>query len=36
MYVTTSGATEIDLTLDNANLLSPYLTYALNGRATVD
>ena len=36
MYVTTSGATEIDIVLDDANYLSPYLAICVNGTCTVD
>lgn len=35
-YVTTSGATEIDITLDNHNKLSPYLVMGVTGSVTVD
>ena len=35
MYVTTSGATEIDITLKGTDL-SPYLAIAVNGTVTVD
>ena len=36
MYVTTSGATEIDIELDNPDYLSPYLTIAVNGTISID
>ena len=36
MYVTTSGATEIDITLDNPGRRSPYLSIAVNGTVSVD
>ena len=36
MYVTSSGKTEIDIELDDAGLLSPYLKIAVNGTVTVD
>lgn len=36
MYVTTSGASEIDITLDDPEHLSPYLTIAVNGTVSVD
>ena len=36
MYVTTSGDTEIDITLEDATHLSPYLAVAVNGTITVD
>lgn len=36
MYITTSGDTEIDIVLDNADYLSPYLTVCPNGTVTVD
>ena len=35
MYVTTSGATEIDVTLD-AHTLAPYLIIAVNGEVEID
>lgn len=36
MYITTSGDTEIDITLDDANFLTPYLAVAPNGTITVN
>lgn len=36
MYTTESGATEIDIELDNPDCLSPYLTIAVNGTVSVD
>ena len=36
MYVTTSGATEIDIVLNNPDYLSPWLTIAPNGTVEVD
>ena len=36
MYVTTSGASEIDITLDDPEHLSPYLTIAVYGSVSVD
>ena len=36
MYTTESGATEIDIELDNSDYLSPYLTIAVNGTVSVD
>ena len=36
MYITSSGATEIHISLDNPDLLSPYLKIAVNGTVTVD
>ena len=36
MYVTTSGATEIDIVLDDINYLSPYLAIAVKGTCSVD
>ena len=36
MYVTVSGDTEIDISLNDANYLSPYLAIAVNGTVEVD
>ena len=36
MYITASGATEIDVTFDNPDFLSPYLAIAPNGTVEVD
>ena len=36
MYVTTSGATEIDISLDNPDFLSPYLIIGVNGTVSVN
>lgn len=36
MYTTSSGATEVDITLDNSDFLSPYLCIAPNGTVVVD
>ena len=36
MYKTTSGKTEIDIELDNAGLLTPYLKITVNGTVEVD
>lgn len=36
MYITTSGATEIDIELDDPNFLSPYLMLAIDGEVSVD
>ena len=36
MYVTSSGATEIDIILDNPNYLSPYFTCRLGGTIEID
>lgn len=36
MYITSSGKTEIDIKLNDAGLLSPYLKIAVNGTVTVD
>ena len=36
MYKTTSGKTEIDIELNNAELLTPYLKIAVNGTVEVD
>lgn len=35
-YITTSGATEIDFTLDDSDYLSPYLCFGVKGTATID
>jgi len=36
MYVTTSGKTEVDITLDSSSYLSPYLELGVNGSVSVD
>lgn len=36
MYITSSGDTEIDVTFDNPNYLSPYLALGVTGTITVD
>ena len=36
MYITSSGKTEIDISLENPDSLSPYLTIPVNGSVTVD
>lgn len=36
MYVTTSGATQIDVEFDDENYLSPYLYFAPNGTVEID
>lgn len=36
MYDTSSGATEIDIELDDSDFLSPYLMFCVNGEASVD
>ena len=36
MYITESGATEIDIVLDDSNYLSPYLSICPNGTVTID
>ena len=36
MYITTNGKTEIDISLTDADYLSPYLLVGLNGTLTVD
>ena len=36
MYITASGDTEIDIELDDAGLLSPYLKVSVNGTVTID
>ena len=36
LYATESGKTEIDIELKDANFLSPYLSFALNGTCTID
>ena len=36
LYTTVSGAIEIDITLDDPDLLSPYLIYAANGEFEID
>ena len=36
MYITTSGATEIDLTFDDATALGPILFIAVNGSVDID
>ena len=36
MYITESGATEIDIELDDNVALSPYLCFGINGSATID
>jgi hypothetical protein len=36
MYTTESGATEIDIELDNQDYLSPYLAIAVNGTVSID
>jgi hypothetical protein len=36
MYVTASGATEIDIILDDLDYLSPYLAMDINGTIEVD
>lgn len=36
MYITASGATEIDVTFDDPDYLSPYLSIAVNGTVEVD
>ena len=36
MYITSSGKTEIDIELNDAGLLSPYLKIAINGTVTID
>lgn len=35
-YITASGATEIDIELEDANYLSPYLAITVNGTVTID
>ena len=36
MYITSSGATEIDITLGDPNLLTPYIKFAVNGTAVLN
>ena len=36
MYITESGDTEIDVTFDDPNYLSPYLCITINGTVTID
>ena len=36
MYTTASGNTEIDVTFDDPELLSPYLAIGVDGTATID
>ena len=36
MYITSSGKTEIDISLDDPELLTPYLKIGLNGTAIID
>jgi hypothetical protein len=36
MYITSDGTTQIDVTFDDPDFLSPYLSIAVNGTVTVD